>query len=126
MAFDLTPEDLKKSQKCPPGMHMMTVREVGDEYFNDNQTTVQQMDLETDKGYFVSTWFNNKFKSNIIEFVEAADRIKFTDESIKNVKIDLKNYVGKTVVGSVSHRKDKNNKIQAQIDNFFSSDKVPF
>lgn len=126
MPFELTPEDLKRSQKCPPGMHIFTVTAVDEEYLNDNGTTVQRMEFESDKGYMVSTWFNNKFQSSVIEFVQAADKITFTEESIKNVKINLKDYLGKKVAGSVSHRKDNNNKIQAQIDNFFSADKVPF
>lgn len=126
MPFTLTPEDLKKSQKCPPGMHIFTITKVGDEYLNDNGTTVQQMDLETDKGYIVSTWFNNKFQSNIIDFIQAVDKVTLTPETIKDLTIDLKDYQGKRVAGAVSHMKDKNNKIQAQIDNFFSADKVPF
>lgn len=127
MAFNFTTTDVRKSQKCPVGMHIATLTEVEEPYFNAKGTTVQKVNFETDKGYSVPYWFNDKFMANLIEFVEAADNIKFDPEAENtDVSIDLKNYIGKKLAIAVSHRKDDNNKIQAQIDNFFSADKVPF
>jgi len=125
MPFTVNKQDLKKSQKCPPGMHLFTLTEVEDEYFNEKGTKVQRVDFESDGGYIVPYWFNDKFSSNLLEFIQAADGITL-DMNMEDLDIDLKDYKGKKVAGSVSHVKDKNNKIQAQIDNFFSPDKVPF
>lgn len=126
MAFKLTAEDLKKSAKCPVGMHLATLVAVDEPYLNDKGTEIQKADFETDQGYSVPKWFNDKFISDLFEFVEAADKIKFDANNFKETELDLRNYKGKKVAISVSHQKDKNNKVQAQIDNFFSADKVPF
>lgn len=127
MAFDITPQDLKKAQKCPPGMHIFTLVEVEEPYLKENGNEVQKADFESDKGHVVPTWFNSSFKANLIEFIQAADNIILTDEMLRTLPpVDLKNYIGKKVAASVSHRRDNNNKVQAQIDNFFSADKVPF
>lgn len=125
MAFDVTKEDLKKSQKCPVGMHLATLVEVEDEYLNEKGTNVQKCEFETDKGHIVPYWFNDKMVSAVLEFIAAADDIVLTEENMPS-RIDLKDYKGKRVAISVSHTKDKNNKLQAQIDNFFSASKVPF
>lgn len=125
MAFKPTADDLKRSQKCPAGMHIATLTEVQDEYLKENGNTVQEVDFETDKGYIVKHWFNAKMMQDIIAFVQAADNVTFTEESLPD-NLDLKEYKGKKVCISVSHAKDKNNKVQAQIDDFFSADKVPF
>lgn len=107
-------------------MHLATLVAVDEPYINDKGTEIQKADFETDAGYSVPKWFNDKFVSDLFEFVEAADKIKFDANNFKEIELDLKRYVGKKVAISVSHQKDKNAKIQAQIDNFFSADKVPF
>ena len=106
-------------------MHLATLTSVEDEYQNDKGTNIQKCDFETDSGYTIPKWFNDGFMSDLIEFVEAADNIKFDPENT-DTDIDLHDYVGKKVAIQVSHGKDKNNKIQAQIDNFYTADKVPF
>lgn len=122
MAFEVTKDDIKKSQKCPPGMHIATLVSVEKEYLNEKGTTVQRVDFDTDGGYSVPYWFNDKMTSSLIEFAEAADNVKLDADT----SIELMDYKGKKVCLSVSHAKDKNNKIQAQIDNFYPSDKVPY
>lgn len=123
MAFTIEKDDIKKSQKCPPGIHKATLTLVEDVYYNEKGTEIQKCEFETEEGYIVPVWFNNKMLGPIIEFVEAADKVKLTEDT----SVDLKKYEGTgKVCISVSHIKDKNNKIQAQIDNFFSADKVPF
>jgi hypothetical protein len=124
--FKVTKEDLKKSQKCPVGMHVGTLVEVEEQYFNEKGTSVQKCVFETDAGYQVPVWFNDKVMSNLIEFVEAADKIKLDMATMADMDIRLENYKGRRVAFSVSHQKDKNNKMQSQIDNFFNADKVPF
>lgn len=126
MAFKLNKQELQKSQKCPPGLHPATLVEAEEMYVSEKGAEVQKCIFETDAGYQVPVWFNDKVMSNLIEFVEAADKVKFDMENMEEVDINLKKYVGKKVYISVSHVKDKNNKIQAQIDNFYNSDKVPF
>lgn len=125
MPFSFDKSDFRKSQKCPPGMHIATLVEVEEEYYNEKGTQVQRANFETDKGYDISTWFNDKMPSFMYEFVAAADDVTLTEDNAPT-NIDLKEYVGKKVAISVSHGKDKNNKVQAQIDNFFSAAKVPF
>jgi hypothetical protein len=128
MAFKPTKDDLKKSQKCPPGMHLGELVEVEEEYVSDKGATVQKCWFETNKGYQIPVWFNDKVMSNLFEFVEAADKIKLDMDTIEDMPpIDLKNYLHKPVAFSVSHNKsEKDGKIYTQIDNFFSADKVPF
>lgn len=126
MAFKIDAEDLKKSQKCPVGMHIATLTEVGKPYFNDKQTEIQQCFFETEKGYTTPYWFNNKMVSSILEFVQAADKVTFDAATMAEMDIELSDYIGKKVAISVSHIKDKNGKLQSQIDNFFNSEAVPF
>lgn len=127
MAFKVTAEDLKKSIKCPPGMHLAKLVTVEAPYFNEKQTEVQRVDFETDKGYSVPYWFNNKMTSSIFEFVQAADKVTFTPETMQEMEIELADYVGKEVAISVSHNKsEKDGKINCQIDNFYQAGKVPF
>ena len=122
MTFDVTKKDIAQAQKCPPGMHKATLIEVDESYFNEKGTEIEKATFETTKGHSVPYWFNNKMLSSVIEFVEAADNVKLEE----NTAINLKDYIGKQVCISVSHRADKNNKPQAQIDTFYSADKVPF
>lgn len=126
MSFKVTPQDVKKSQKCSPGMHIFTLVAVEEPYLSEKGNTVQKCDFESDKGYVVSKWFNNVFMGDLVEFVECADDINIDPEKMSDMDIELKDYIGKKVAGSVSHGKDKNNKMQANIDNFFSAKKVPF
>jgi hypothetical protein len=107
-------------------MFVTTLIEVEEPYVNDKGTTVQRANFETDAGHVVPKWFNDAVLRDLIEFVEAADHVKFDMETMEDLPIELKNYIGKKVAISVSHVKDKNNKVQAQIDNFFSADSVPF
>jgi len=123
-SFKVTKDDIAKSQKCPPGMHIAELTLVGEEYLKDNGNTVQECEFTTTSGHNMRYWFNAKMVSSIIEFVCAADKVE--PAALEDKDINLKEYVGKKVCISVSHGKDKNNKIQAQIDNFFSADKVPF
>lgn len=127
MAFDVTPQDLKKSQKCPPGMHIAAITECEEPYYSEKNILTQKVWFETQKGYTIATWFNASVQANQIEFMEAADKVKFDMDSFKGTSFDPKNYIGKPVCISVSHQKSqKDGKIYAQIDNFFSADKVPF
>jgi hypothetical protein len=128
MAFKLNKDVLAKSAKCPTGMHIATLTEVEDTYFSEKGTEVQKANFETDKGYNIPMWFNGSDMGlgQILEFVQAADDVTFTADNMAELDINLKEYVGKKVCLSVSHGKDKNNKVQAQIDNFFSAKKVPF
>lgn len=126
MAFSITKEDLKKSQKCPAGMHFATLVEVEEPYKSEKGVEVQKCVFETDKGYSVPVWFNDAVLANLIEFIGAADKVTFDLETMATMNIDLKKYKGKRVALSVSHVKDKNGKVQSQIDNFFNSDRVPF
>jgi hypothetical protein len=129
MGFKLTKADLKKSALCTPGMHSFTLVKVNEPYLKEGKngpTTVQQCDFESAEGYVVPVWFNTVVMSNLFEFVAAADNVVFDMEKFEDVDIELKDYVGKKVAASVSHRVDNNNKPQAQIDNFYSADKVPF
>lgn len=126
MAFKLTAEDLKKSAKCPVGMHLATLVVAEEPYISEKGNETQKCDFETDQGYTISKWFNEKFTGDLFEFVAAADKIKFDATTFKETEIELKNYRGKKVAISVSHGKDKNGKVQANIDNFFSADKIPF
>jgi hypothetical protein len=123
--FKVTKEDVKKSAICPPGMHISTVISVEEPYYNDNKTLVQRMDLETASGHTLIKFFNNKFTSDIIEFVQAADNIVLGDD-MGDMDVDLADYIGKKIAVAVSHGKDKNDKIQAQVVNFYPADKVPF
>lgn len=125
MPFGFTKDDFKKAQKCPPGMHLATLTEVEDEYMNEKGTNIQKANFETDNGYIVPYWFNDKMPGPVFEFIGAADNITITEDNMPE-RINIKDYLHKRVAISVSHVKDKNNKIQAQIDNFFSADKVPF
>lgn len=125
MAFEFDKKDFKKSQKAPPGMYIATLIIVEEPYYNDKGTSIEKATFETDNGYEVPFWFNDKMPGLVYEFIGAADSITFNEDNVPT-NIDLKEYVGKKVAISVSHKKDKNNKIQAQIDNFFSASKVPF
>lgn len=109
-------------------MHLGFLAEVEDEYISDSKSkcTVVPCTFETDAGFQVKVWFNDAVMSNLIEFIEAADNFKINMDNVDQLPaINLKDYIGKRVAFSVSHVKDKNNKIQAQIDNFFSADKAP-
>lgn len=126
MAFKLTKSDLKKSVLCPVGMHTFTLVNLGEPYLSAKGTSVQQAEFETDAGYSVSTWFNDKVTSNLFEFVAAADKVTFKIEDFTETEVELKDYKGKKVCGSVSHRKTDDGKIVAQIDNFYEEGKIPF
>lgn len=128
VAFKPTKQDLQKSQKCPPGMHLAELVEVEEEYVSEKSgATVQKCVFETNAGYQVPVWFNDKVMTNLFEFVEAADNIKLSMDTIDDMPpIDLKNYLHKKVAISVSHVKNDKNQIFPQIDNFFAADKVPF
>jgi hypothetical protein len=126
MAFKITKDKLKQSVMCPVGTHLMTLIEVEDEYISAKGTNVQPALFETDSGYQIKTWFNDAVMRQLIEFVEAADNIKFNMEKMEDVSINLKEYVGKRVAGVVSPGTDKNGKPVVQIDNFYSAEKVPF
>lgn len=126
MAFKLTKSDLKKSALCPPGMHPFTLVAVEEPYVSAKGVTVQKCDFETDSGYSVSVWFNSAVMSNLFEFVAAADKVKFDLDKFEAMEIELKDYKGKKVSGSVSHRKTDDNKVVAQIDNLYEDGKVPF
>lgn len=124
--FNLTKEDLQKSQKCPPGMHIATLTEVEEPYISPKSgCDVQKVVFETSKGYSVPNWFNSTVLGPLFEFIEAADNIKFDVDNMKEISVDLKKYIGKKVCISVSHRKE-DGKVYAQVDSFFSADKVPF
>jgi len=125
MAFKPTKKDLQRSQTCPAGMKLFTLINVETSYLKENGNEVQQCDFETDDGYIVPVWFNSKMLSTVLNFVQAADGIKFEIDD-RLPEVELRDYLGKKVAGSVSHRKDDNGKIQAQIDEFFTADKVPF
>lgn len=126
--FDITKDDLKKSQLCPVGLHLFTVVEVEDEYENAKGTTVQKVNFESEKGYQISYWFNDAMLSSVIEFISAADNINLDMETFAGMQVNLKDYVGKKFAGNVVHekRKDGGNKVNAVIENFYSADKVPF
>lgn len=127
MSFKMTKADLKKSALCPPGMHAATLIEVEAAYVKpDNGNTVQKCDFETDAGYVISAWFNAKMMASLFEFVQAADKVTFNLETMEDMSIELKEYKGKRVTISVSHVKNKDGKINAQIDNFYEEGKIPF
>jgi hypothetical protein len=126
MSFKLNKEGLLKSATCPPGLTKFTLVVVEEPYVSKKGATVQKCDFESEKGYTVSVWFNSAVMGNLYEFVEAADDAKFDPTKMGEIDLNLKEYIGKEVVGSVSHRKDDNGKVQAQIDNFYTVDKVPF
>lgn len=126
MAFKVTKSDLKKSILCPVGMHVFTLVTVEEMYLKPNGNSVQKCDFETDAGYTVPVWFNSVVMSNLFEFVAAADKVTFDLEKFEDMTIELKDYKGKKVAGSVSHRKTDDGKIVAQIDNFYEDGKVPF
>lgn len=124
--FKLNKESLLKSAICPPGMTKGELVKVGEQYVSAKGATVQQADFETEKGYSVSVWFNDKVMANLFEFVAAADKVTFDPDNMQETEIDLKDYLHKPVVFNVSHRKTDDGKVVAQIDNFYSADKVPF
>lgn len=126
MAFKVTKSDLKKSILCPVGMHDFTLVVVEEPYLKPSGISVQKCDFETESGYSVPVWFNSVVMSNLFEFVAAADKITFDLEKFEDMIIELKDYKGKKVTGSVSHRKTDDGKVVAQIDNFYESGKVPF
>lgn len=126
MSFKLTKGDLQKSVLCPVGMHTFTLTVVEEPYVSGKGASVQKCDFETDAGYTVSTWFNDKVMQNLFEFVAAADKVTFKLEDFVETKVELKDYKGKRVCGSVSHRKTDEGKIVSQIDNFYEEGKVPF
>ena len=126
MSFTLTKTDLKKSALCPPGLAPITLVAVEESYLKPNGVTVQKCDFETDKGYIVPVWFNDKVPTNMIEYVQAADKITFDLENMSDFSFNPKEYIGKTCVGNISHRKTDDGKVVAQIDNFYETGKVPF
>lgn len=126
MAFKVTKADLKKSILCPVGMHNFTLTVVEEMYIKPSGVSVQKCDFETDAGYTVSVWFNSTVMTNLFEFVVAADKITFDLEKFEEMNIELKDYKGKKVSGSVSHRKTDDGKLVSQIDNFYEDSKVPF
>lgn len=126
MAFKVTKQDLKKSITCPPGYHSFTLVNLEEPYVKPSGISVQKAEFESSAGYVVPTWFNSTVMANLFEFVAAADKVKFDMESFEDTEIELKNYLGKKVAGSVSHRKTDDGKIVAQIDNFYEDGKVPF
>lgn len=124
--FKLTKTDLKKSAICPPGMHALTLITVDEPYKKPSGIEVQKCEFETDNGHVVPVWFNSTVMTNLFEFVAAADKVAFNVETFTDTEVDLKDYKGKKVAGSVSHRKTDDGKIVAQIDNFYEDGKVPF
>ena len=129
MSFKLNKEALLKSGLCPPGLTEATLVKVYPEYLKESKQgpmTVQQLDFETKKGYTVPTWFNSVMMGNLFEFVAAADKVVFDPDTFAEVEIELKDYVGKEVVISVSHGKTKEGRVVAQIDNFYMVGQVPF
>lgn len=126
MAFKVTKSDLKKSILCPVGMHLFTLVAVEEPYLKTNGCTVQKCDFESDKGYSVSVWFNSTVMANLFDFVAAADKVTFDLEKFEDTAIELKDYKGKQVTGSISHRKLDDGKLVAQIDNFYEEGKVPY
>ncbi len=129
MSFKLNKEVLLKSGLCPPGLTKATVVKVYEPYIKESKSgpmTVQQIDLETEKGYTVPTWFNSVMMGNLLEFVAAADKVVFNPDTMEEVDVDLKDYNGKEVVISVSHGKTKEGRVVAQIDNFYTEGQVPF
>lgn len=139
MSFKPTKKDLQRSAICPVGMHLVTAVAVGKEYLNEGGTQVQQVDFETSEGYIVPKWFWYSVKKqmldpDVLKFVQAADNMTFDLEKISDdgegedalPEIELKDYEGKKVAISVSHQKDKNGKVQPNIDEFFTADSVPF
>lgn len=125
MAFKVTKQDLKKSQLCPPGMHNFTLITVKESYLKPNGVTVQETEFETDAGYIVKVFFNSTVMTNLFEFVAAADKITFDLTTFEDMEIELKDYIGKKVSGSVSHE-TREGKTYAGIDNFYQEGKVPF
>jgi len=127
VAFKITKDDLKKSQKLVPGMHIVTLTQVEEPYFNEKGTAVQKVEFETDKGVVQPYWFHQTDMGlrSLIEFIEAADDIKL-DSELPDTDIELRNYIGKKVCIATSMGKDKNGKNQINIDNFYSAKKVPF
>lgn len=124
MAFNFSKDDFRKSQKCPAGMHIATLVEVEEPYIKDNGNEVQKCWFETSAGHQVPYWFNKNMPGPVFEFTGAADNVVFTEENAPE-NIELKEYKGKRVAISVSHRQtDKG--IMPNIDAFYSADKVPF
>lgn len=130
MSFQITKEVILKSGLCPPGLTPATLVKVYEPYIKESKQgpmTVQQVDFETDKGYTIPMWFNSVVMGNLIEFVAAADKVQFNPDTVQTVDIELKEYVGKEIVLSISHGKsEKDGKVRAQIDNFYETGKVPF
>lgn len=128
MGFKPTKKDLQRSALCPVGMHLFTVVSTEKPYLNEKGTKIEKVDFETNEGYLVPIWFNDKMLDSLLKFVEAADNIRFDLEKDGDnlPEIELRDYVGKKVAGSVSHRKDNDGKPKAQIDEFFTADSVPF
>lgn len=130
MSFKLNKEQLLKSGLCPPGLTKSTLVKVYEPYLKDSKQgpmTVQQVDFETEKGYTIPYWFNSVVMGSLFEFVAAADKVTFNPDTMEDMDIDLKDYLHKEVVISVSHAKsEKDGKIRAQIDNFYQEGKVPF
>lgn len=124
MSFQVSKQDIKKSQRCPQGMNIFTLVTVDDAYTNAKGTMVQKADFESEDGYCVSFWFNDKMLGMIIEFVAAADDVDAM--GIDAGDIELKDYLDKKVAAMIVHSKDDKGKLQASIENFFSTSKIPF
>lgn len=126
MAFKVTAQDLKKSQICPPGMREFTLVTVKESYIKQaNGVTVQETEFESTDGYTVKVFFNSAVLSNLFEFVAAADKVTFDPANFADREIELKDYIGKKVAGSVSHTV-REGKTYPGIDNFYQEGKVPF
>lgn len=124
---------MQRAALCPVGMHLFTVVSVGKEYLNEAGTQVQQVDFESQEGYIVPKWFwyspkKQMLDPDVIKFVQAVDNITFNVEKDGDdmPEIKLEEYIGKKFAGSVSHQKDNNGKPQANIDEYFTADAVPF
>lgn len=123
MAFKPTKKDYLKAQLCPVGMRLLTLTDVEKPYLNDKGTEIQKCDFEDSEGYIISNWFNDKMLDTLINFVESADNVKLDPENMP--VIELRDYIGKKVAASISHRK-VDDKMRTSIDEFYTADKVPF
>lgn len=127
MGFKLTKTELKKTALCPPGMRDLTLITVEEPYIKPaNGCKVQKCEFESKDGYILPVWFNDSVMANLFEFVAAADKVTFDMDKFEDTDVELKEYIGKEVVGSISHRKTDEGKIVTQIDNFYQTGKVPF
>lgn len=107
-------------------MRVFTLVATGKPYKNEKGTTIEQADFESDDGYIVPFWFNDKMMGEVLKFVQAADGITFDTEGEDLPEINIKDYIGKKVACEIVHGKDNNNKTVAQISDWFTADSVPF